>query len=116
MGNTKVDEETTRDELASTPMYYHDGGELFAEDVDQHMAVLPEVVTPTHEKNIYYIQAGDPGTPRTEDQEKLRQTIFFGRAGIYLLERVTPYLLRRVGQFVKSTWEDLTRSHNGSDR
>ena len=96
VGNTKIDEETTRDELALTPMYYHDGGGLFAEDVGQHMAVLPEVVTPTQEITIDDIQVGDPG--------------------IYLLKRVTPYLLRRVGQFVTSTWEELTRSHNGSDR
>ena len=75
MGNTKIDEEMTRYELASTPMYYHDGGELFAEDVDQHMAVLPEVVTPTQEITIDDIQVGDPGTSRIEGQEKLRQMI-----------------------------------------
>ena len=56
-------------------MYYHDGSDLFAEDMDQHMAVLPEVVTPTQEITIDDIQVGDPGTPRTEDQEKLRQVI-----------------------------------------
>ena len=26
-------------------VYYHESGELFAEDIDQHMTVLPEVVT-----------------------------------------------------------------------
>ena len=79
MDNTKFEEETTRDELASTPMSYHDGGELFGEDVDQHMTVLPEVGTPTQEMTIDNIQVGDPGTPRTEDQEKLRQMIWKSR-------------------------------------
>ena len=36
------------------------GGELYAEDVDQHMAVLPDIVTPTAEVTIDDIQVGDP--------------------------------------------------------
>ena len=41
-----------------TLLYYHDRGELFAEDVDQHMEVLPEVGTPTQEITIDDIQVG----------------------------------------------------------
>ena len=52
MDNTRIDEETKKYESSSTPVYYHDGGELFAEDVDQHMAVLPEVATPTQKLTI----------------------------------------------------------------
>ena len=33
-------------------MYYHESGELYAEDVDQHMAVLPEIVSSTEEVTI----------------------------------------------------------------
>uniref|UniRef100_A0AAV1TXE2 Uncharacterized protein n=2 Tax=Peronospora matthiolae TaxID=2874970 RepID=A0AAV1TXE2_9STRA len=53
--------------------YRHDGGDLFAEDVDQHMALLPEIIAPTKEVAIDDIQVGDPGVPLTDDQEKQRQ-------------------------------------------
>ena len=52
---------------------------MFAEDVDQHMAVLPEVGTPTQETTIDDIQVRDPDVPRTDDQEKLRQVIWRSR-------------------------------------
>ena len=65
MGNDAPDEST----------YYHEEGELFAEDVEQHMAVLPEVTTSTTEITIDDVQVGDPGVPSTEDQEDLRRLI-----------------------------------------
>ena len=74
-----MDEEAKKEEILSAPIYYHHGGELFAEDVDQHMAVLPEVVTPMQEITIDNIKVSDPGFPRTEDQEKLRQIIWSSR-------------------------------------
>ena len=52
MGNTRIDERMKKEKLPSATIYHHDGGELFAEDVDQHMAVLPEVGTPTQEIRI----------------------------------------------------------------
>ena len=55
--------------------YYHESGELFAEEVDQHMAVLPEIVSSTAEVTIDDIQVGDPGVPLTEDQEGVQQLI-----------------------------------------
>ena len=60
-------------------IFYHESGELYAEDVDQHMAVLPEVVSSTAEITIDDIQVGDPGIPLTQDQEKLRQLIWKSR-------------------------------------
>ena len=54
-----------------TSVYYHEGGELFAEDFDQYMAVLPEVVTPTKEITIDNIYVGNPVVPLTDGQEKL---------------------------------------------
>ena len=41
--------------------YHHESGELYAEDVEQHMAVLPEIVSSTAEVIIDDIQVGDPG-------------------------------------------------------
>ncbi|CAH0489054.1 unnamed protein product [Peronospora farinosa] len=46
-----------------SPTYYHESGELYAEDVDQHMAVLPEIGPSTAEVTIDDIQVGDPGVP-----------------------------------------------------
>ena len=59
--------------------YYHESGELFAEEVDHHMAVLPEIVSSTAEVTIDDIQVGDPGVLLTEDQEGLRQLIWKNR-------------------------------------
>ena len=56
--------------------YCHESGELYAEDVDQHMAVLPDTVMPTAKVAIKDIQVGDPDVPLTEDQERLRQLIW----------------------------------------
>ena len=59
--------------------YRHVSGELYAEDVDQHMAVLPDIVTSTAEVAIDDIQVGDPDVPLTDDQERLRQLIWRNR-------------------------------------
>ena len=73
--NITIDEETCPDndriarELDVTT-YSHQCGDLYAEDVDQHMAVLPDIVTPTAEVTIDGIQVGDPDVPLTEDQEQ----------------------------------------------
>ena len=79
MGNTRIDERMKKGEVPSATIYYHDGGKLFAEDVDHHMAVLPEVGTPAQEIRIDDIKVGDPGFPRTDDQEKLRQLFWRSR-------------------------------------
>ena len=59
--------------------YRNESGELYAEDVDRHMAVLPEVVIPAVEISLEDIQVGDPGEPLSSDQEKLRQLIWANR-------------------------------------
>ena len=56
--------------------YCHKSGELFAEDVEQHMAVLPEIKTSTAQVTINNIQVIELGIPLTDDQEKLRQMIW----------------------------------------
>ena len=59
-----IDEDMMKEDMPAASIYYHEGGELFAEDVEQQMAVLPEV-------KIEDVQVGDPGIPLSEDQEDL---------------------------------------------
>ena len=84
--------------------------ELFAEDVDHHMAVLPIVVTPTQEITIDDIQVGDPGIPITDDRGKLRQMIW--RSHHLLIEKGNA-LVR--GAVCDNTWVGPTRLRRGSD-
>ena len=76
-----IDEEPGPDndriaEELNVATYRKESGELYAEDVDQHMEVLPYVGMPTAEVVIDNIQVGDPDVPLTEDQERLRQLIW----------------------------------------
>ena len=66
-------------EIAGTPVYYHESGDLFAEDIEQHMAVLPEMSATTEEVTIEDIQIGDPNVPLTTDQHQLRLLIWKSR-------------------------------------
>ena len=54
----------------------HESGKLYAEDVDPHMAVLPDMVMPTSEVTIDDIQVYDPALPLTDDHERLRHLIW----------------------------------------
>ena len=71
-----IDGELIENDVPDESTYYHEGGELFAEDVEQHMAVLPEHTTSTTEITIDDVQVGDPGIPLTEDKEDLRRLIW----------------------------------------
>ena len=66
-------------EIAGTPVYYHESGDLFAEDIEQHMAVLPEMSATTGEVTIEDIQIGDPNVPLTTEQHQLRLLIWKSR-------------------------------------
>jgi hypothetical protein len=55
---------------------FHEGGEIFAEDVERQMAVLPEMPSTTEEVTIEDIQVGDPGTNTPEEIERLRRIIW----------------------------------------
>ena len=74
-----IEDEVMERDVPDESTYYHEGGELFAEDVEQHMAVLPEITVSTTEITIDDVQVGDPGMPLTEDQEDLRQLIWKSR-------------------------------------
>ena len=58
------------EEVNERSSHYHESGVLFAEDVGQHMAVLPEVDVKQDEVTIDHIQVGDPGIPLTKDQKE----------------------------------------------
>ena len=49
---------------------------VVAEDVNEYMVVVPEIVLSTSEVTIDDIQVGYPGILLSEDQEKLRQLIW----------------------------------------
>uniref|UniRef100_A0AAV1VFN7 Reverse transcriptase n=1 Tax=Peronospora matthiolae TaxID=2874970 RepID=A0AAV1VFN7_9STRA len=74
-----IEGEVMENDVPDELTYYHEGGELFAEDVEQHMAVLSEVSISTTEITIDDVQVGDPGIPLTEDQEDLRRLIWKSR-------------------------------------
>ncbi|GKG59401.1 hypothetical protein Tco_0605052, partial [Tanacetum coccineum] len=57
--NTAITPEGTPDDedmLLEAPIYYHESGDLFAEEVEQHMAVLPEIQESADEIKIDDIQ------------------------------------------------------------
>ncbi|POM63502.1 Hypothetical protein PHPALM_21088 [Phytophthora palmivora] len=57
-------------------VHYHEGNDLYAENVDQEMAILPEINPTTDEVKIEDIQVGDPGIQTTAEIERLRQKIW----------------------------------------
>ena len=56
--------------------YRHESRERYVEDLDQQMAVLPDIVTPTAEVTTYDNQVGDMDTPLTGDLEQSRQLVW----------------------------------------
>ena len=85
-----IGEERTEAEPPSVSMYRNESGKMYAEDVDQHMAVLPGVVTPAAEISLEDIQVGDPGEPLSSDQEKLRQLIWANRHLLFGKDNTLP--------------------------
>ncbi|POM77613.1 Reverse transcriptase [Phytophthora palmivora] len=57
-------------------VHYHEGNDLYAENVEQEMAILPEINSTTDEVKIEDIQVGDPGIQTTAEIERLRQRIW----------------------------------------
>jgi hypothetical protein len=55
---------------------FHEGGDMFAEDVEKQMAVLPEMIFTTEEVSIEDIQVGDPEVNSPKEIERLRQIIW----------------------------------------
>ncbi|OWY99586.1 reverse transcriptase [Phytophthora megakarya] len=57
-------------------VYYHEGSDLYAEDVDGQMAVLPEVPVTTEDVRIEDIQLCGSNNQTPEEIERLRQKIW----------------------------------------
>ena len=81
-GVVTIGGERKREEPPTVSKYRTKSVELYAEDVDQHMAILPEAVTTAAEISLEDIQVGDLGKPMSSDLEKLRYMI---RANRHLL-------------------------------
>ena len=106
--------ERTEVEPPTMSKYRSESGELYAEDVDQHMAILPGVVTPASEISLDDIQVGDPREPLLSDQEKLRQVIWANRHLLIGKGNALPPAAREQSVILMS--ETLTRSHKACDR
>ncbi|OWY96434.1 reverse transcriptase [Phytophthora megakarya] len=63
-------------------VYYREGSDLYAEDVDGQMAVLPEVPVTTEDVRIGDIQLWGSDNQTPEEIERLRQKIWKGSSDI----------------------------------
>ena len=81
-----VDHNVSTGEKKDASVYRHEKWYLYAEDVNQHMTGLPEVITFAAEVSIDDIQFGDPGVPLSEYQDNLRQV--FGRIVVGIPPRI----------------------------
>ncbi|OWZ08883.1 LOW QUALITY PROTEIN: reverse transcriptase [Phytophthora megakarya] len=68
---------TPQDAEDDDEIYYHESGDLPAEDLEGNLAVLPEIPISTIAKvSIEDVQMGDSGSATPEEIEKLRQIIW----------------------------------------
>ncbi|ETI29667.1 hypothetical protein F443_23220 [Phytophthora nicotianae P1569] len=67
---------TARQPLEDDPVCISEGGELFGEDVDSQMAVLPEVTTTTEDVKLEDIRIENDGESTPEEVDRLRKTIW----------------------------------------
>ncbi|KAE9158271.1 hypothetical protein PF004_g31935 [Phytophthora fragariae] len=68
--------ELPEDSTATDQVYFHDGGELAAEDFEQELAVIPEIVISlTDEVSIEDIKVGDLTVKTPEEIDQLRRMI-----------------------------------------
>uniref|UniRef100_A0AAV1U1G6 Uncharacterized protein n=1 Tax=Peronospora matthiolae TaxID=2874970 RepID=A0AAV1U1G6_9STRA len=93
---SKIDEADS----AEAPVYYHESGDSFAKDIEQHLVVLPEMSTSTDGVTMNDVQIGDPDVPLTADQQRLISSIWKSRH--YLMGRATLYHQRHEGRLVIS--------------
>ncbi|OWZ04604.1 hypothetical protein PHMEG_00023462 [Phytophthora megakarya] len=68
---------TSQDAEDRVEIYYHDSGDLSAEDLEGNLAVLPEIpISTTAKVSIEDLQVGDSGSATPEEIERLRQIIW----------------------------------------
>ena len=78
---TSIASERARKRLS----YHHEGGVLFAEDIGQHMAVLPELDVRPDEVKIDDIQVGEPRCTIDEGARRLiwkKRHLLIGKGNI----------------------------------
>ncbi|OWZ12466.1 hypothetical protein PHMEG_00014367 [Phytophthora megakarya] len=75
LGGKQIEPKEETDYDMDDAVCYHEGGDIFPEDIENNMAVLPEVEATTKEITIDDIQVDDPhATP--EERERLRRIIW----------------------------------------
>ena len=62
-----------KEEPAGSLVYHNESGDLYLEDVNQHMVVLLKVTTSMAKVTIDNIQVGDTEVSLSDDHEILRQ-------------------------------------------
>ncbi|OWZ05764.1 hypothetical protein PHMEG_00022084 [Phytophthora megakarya] len=68
LGGPQVEPKKEADDDLDDAVCYHEGGDIFPEDIENNLAVLPEVEATTKEVTIDYIQVDDPhATPVERD-------------------------------------------------
>ncbi|OWY94524.1 hypothetical protein PHMEG_00035713, partial [Phytophthora megakarya] len=75
LGGTQVEPKEEADDDMDEAVCYHEGGDIFPEDIENNMAVLPEVEATTKEITIDDIQVDDPHAT-SEERERLRRIIW----------------------------------------
>ena len=83
--------------------------------MDQHIAILPDIVMPTAEITIGDIQVGDPGVPLTKDQALLRQLIWINKQFLIGKGNALPPAARW-GRYAILTWAERARSRREYDQ
>ncbi|OWY99117.1 reverse transcriptase, partial [Phytophthora megakarya] len=72
-------------------IYYHDSGDLSAEDLEGNLAVLPKIpISTTAKVSIEDLQVGDSRSATPEEIERLRQIIWNKQHLLSERERLTP--------------------------
>ncbi|POM77680.1 Reverse transcriptase, partial [Phytophthora palmivora] len=83
-------------------MHCHEGDDLYAEDVDQEMAILSEINPTTDEVKIEDIQVGDPGIQTTAEIERLRQKIWkYARPIAQRVRKIAPRFREKLSDLIK---------------
>jgi hypothetical protein len=87
--------------VEEAPVYYHEGGDLIAEDLERNLAVLPEVTIATEEVKREDIQIGDPDHNSPERSRGCYPSS--GNGGTYSSVKATRYLPRQMALCAIST-------------
>ncbi|GMF37958.1 unnamed protein product [Phytophthora fragariaefolia] len=91
-----------------------ESGDLYAEDVEGHPAVLPEITPTTEEVKVEDIQVGNPNDNTQVQVDRLKHIIW--RRRHLLIGKGNALPPPHKGRSVTSMWEMPNRSPNGLGR